>query len=95
VAGLGALLAARLASELSERLGAAASQVDQDRLLEGGSAIPADLVAATQHALADSLHSVFLALIPVAVLGLLLAFRLEELPLRSESAQAEAEAASA
>jgi EmrB/QacA subfamily drug resistance transporter len=95
VAGLGALLAARLASELGERLGAAASQVDQDRLLEGSAAIPADLVAATQHALADSLHSVFLALIPIAVLGLLFAFRLEELPLRSESAQAEAEAASA
>jgi hypothetical protein len=93
VAGLGALLAVRLSSELTERLGAAASGIDQNRLLEGGAAIPAGLVAGTQHALADSLHSVFLALIPIAVLGLLFAFRLEELPLRSQSAQAEAEAA--
>jgi EmrB/QacA subfamily drug resistance transporter len=93
VAGLGAVLAARLSSELSARLGAAASQIDQDRLLEGSAAIPADLVAGTQHALAASLHTVFLALVPIAVLGLVVAFRLEELPLRSQSATAEAETA--
>jgi hypothetical protein len=95
VAGLGALLAARLGSELSERLGAAASQIDQNRLLEGSAAIPGALAAATQHALAAALHTVFLALIPIAALGLVLAFWLEELPLRSQSAQAEAEAAQA
>jgi EmrB/QacA subfamily drug resistance transporter len=86
VAVLGALLATRLSAELEERLGAAASRIDQDRLLEGGAAIPADLVTGTQHALAASLHSVFLALVPVAVFGFLVALRLEERPLRTRAA---------
>ena len=86
VAGLGALLSARLSTELAERLGAAAARIDQDRLLEGSGAIPADLVTGTQHALAASLHSVFLALVPIGVVALALAFRLEERPLRSEAA---------
>jgi EmrB/QacA subfamily drug resistance transporter len=86
VAGLGGLLAARLSAELSERLGAAATRIDQDRLLEGGGAIPADLVTGAQHALAASLQSVFIALVPVAVFGFLVALRLEERPLRSRAA---------
>ena len=86
VAGLGALLAARLAAELTARLGDAASRIDQDRLLEGSTAIPADLLAGTQHALGASLHTVFLALIPVAALGLVFALRLEERPLRTYAA---------
>jgi hypothetical protein len=86
VAGLSALLAARLSTELTDRLGSAAARIDQDRLLEGGTAIPADLVDATQHALAASLHSVFLALIPIAALGLVVALRLEERPLRTRAA---------
>jgi Na+/melibiose symporter-like transporter len=84
VAGLGALLAVRLTAELTARLGDAASRIDQDRLLEGGAAIPADLIAATQHALGAALHTVFLALIPIAVLNLVFALRLEERTLRSD-----------
>ena len=52
--------------------------IDQDRLLEGSGAIPSGLVAATQDALGAALHSVFLALIPIAALGLVFALRLEE-----------------
>jgi EmrB/QacA subfamily drug resistance transporter len=87
VAGLGALLAARLSVELTEQLGPAAARIDQDRLLEGGAAIPPELVDATRHALAASLHSVFLALIPIAALAFAFALRLEERPLRSQPAQ--------
>ncbi len=83
VAGLGALLAARLSAELSTRLGDAASGIDQDRLLEGSGAIPSGLVSATQDALGAALHSVFLALIPIAALGLVFALRLEERHLRT------------
>ena len=90
VAGLGALLAARLTAELATRLGDAASRIDQDRLLEGSTAIPSSLVAGTQDALAAALHSVFLALIPVAALGLVFALRLEERPLRTAGEAAEA-----
>jgi EmrB/QacA subfamily drug resistance transporter len=95
VAGLSALLAARLSTELSDRLGSAAARIDQDRLLEGGTAIPADLVDATQHALAASLHSVFLALVPIAALGLVAALRLEERPLRTRAASEPAPSSSA
>jgi hypothetical protein len=83
VAGLGALLATRLSTELSTRLGDAASGIDQDRLLEGSAAIPSRLVAGTQDALGAALHSVFLALIPIAALGLVFALRLEERRLRT------------
>jgi Na+/melibiose symporter-like transporter len=83
VAGLGALLATRLSTELSTRLGDAASGIDQDRLLEGSAAIPSALVAGTRDALGAALHSVFLALIPIAALGLVFALRLEERRLRT------------
>jgi EmrB/QacA subfamily drug resistance transporter len=86
VAGLGAILASRLASELPAHLGAAAGRIDQGRLLEGGAAIPADLLRGTQEALAASLHTVFIVLVPLAALGLILALRLEEHPLRTETA---------
>ena len=83
IAGLGALLAARLSAELTIALGDAASRIDQDRLLEGSTAIPAGLVAGTHEALAAALHTVFLALIPIALLGLVFALCLEERPLRT------------
>jgi EmrB/QacA subfamily drug resistance transporter len=86
IAALGALLASRLADELPAHLGAAAGRIDQGRLLEGG-AIPADLLRGTQEALGASLHTVFLALIPLAAMGLILALRLEEHPLRTQAAQ--------
>ena len=79
------MLAARLSAELTASLGDAASRIDQDRLLEGGAAIPAQLVAGTQEALGAALHTVFLALIPIAALGLVFALCLEERPLRTAS----------
>jgi MFS family permease len=85
IAVLGAVLAARLSAELTAALGDAASRIDQDRLLEGSAAIPAGLVAGTQEALGAALHTVFLALIPIAVLGLVFALCLEERPLRTAS----------
>jgi EmrB/QacA subfamily drug resistance transporter len=85
IAVLGAVLAARLSAELTAALGDAASRIDQDRLLEGSAAIPAGLVAGTQDALGAALHTVFLALIPIAVLGLVFALCLEERPLRTAS----------
>jgi EmrB/QacA subfamily drug resistance transporter len=87
VAGLGAVLASRLAAELPAHLGAAAGRVDQGRLLQGGSAVPADLLRGTQEALGASLHTVFVVLVPVAAMGLILALRLEEHPLRTQAAQ--------
>jgi len=86
VAGLGALVSARLAAELSDRLGDAASRIDADRLLEGSAAIPADLLEGTQAALGASLHTVFIALVPIAALNLAFAVRLDELPLRTHAA---------
>jgi EmrB/QacA subfamily drug resistance transporter len=89
VAGLGALLASRLGAELQARLGDASSRVDQDRLLEGRGGIPSGLLEGTQDALAAALHSVFVALVPIAVLGFLLALRLQERPLRQTAASDE------
>jgi EmrB/QacA subfamily drug resistance transporter len=88
VAGLGALLAARLSAELEANLGAGASRIDQDRLLEGSAAIPADLLLGTQEALGSALHSVFIALVPIAVLAFVFGLRLPERPLRSQPAMA-------
>ena len=88
VAALGALLANRLAAELTAQLGADASRVDKDRLLNTGS-VPSDLAASTQAALADALHVVFVAAVPLGVLAVLLAIALEERPLRTRSPQAQ------
>jgi EmrB/QacA subfamily drug resistance transporter len=86
VAALGTLLANRLATELQARLGAAgAARVDTDRLLGGGASVPGGLSAGVQAALADALHSVFLAAVPLGLVALLLAVALPELPLRTWS----------
>ena len=86
VAALGTLLANRLATELQARLGAGgAARVDTDRLLGGGASVPGGLSAGVQAALADALHSVFLAAVPLGLVALLLAVALPELPLRTWS----------
>ena len=86
VAALGTLLANRLATELQARLGAAgAARVDTDRLLGGGASVPGGLSAGVRAALADALHSVFLAAVPLGLVALLLAVALPELPLRTWS----------
>jgi EmrB/QacA subfamily drug resistance transporter len=83
VAALGTLLANRLASELVHELGAASGRVDTDGLLRGSAHVPAALLAGTREALASSLHSAFLALVPLAAIGLVLAWFLPEKPLRT------------
>jgi MFS family permease len=84
VAALGTLLANRLATGLQERLGAGAARVDTDRLLGGGS-VPDGLSNGVQLALADALHDVFLASVPLGVVALVLALALREKPLRTWS----------
>jgi EmrB/QacA subfamily drug resistance transporter len=83
VAALGTLLANRLAHELQARLGAGASRVDTDRLLGGGGSVPSGLSGGVQAALADALHSVFVASVPLGLVALGLALGLRELPLRT------------
>ena len=91
VAALGALLANRLADELPQHLGAAASRVDPDRLIQGAAAAPA-LREGTQAALAAALHSVWLVVVPLAVVMVACALALEERPLRGRSPAAASEA---
>jgi EmrB/QacA subfamily drug resistance transporter len=96
VAALGTLLANRLAGEFAARLGDAAARVDTDRLLGGGAGVPSGQSDSTQAALADALHSVFLASVPLGIAALLLAIALQERPLRTwsgEDAGAEPQAA--
>ncbi|MEA2267581.1 MAG: hypothetical protein QOC64_191, partial [Solirubrobacteraceae bacterium] len=83
VAALGTLLANRLAAGLEERLGPDASRVDTNRLLEGSGTVPADLAAGTHAALADALHAVFVAAVPLGVLAIVMALMLDEIPLRT------------
>jgi EmrB/QacA subfamily drug resistance transporter len=85
VAALGTLLANRLATALQAELGARAGRVDTDRLLGGGASVPGGLSGGVQAALADALHSVFLATVPLGVLALVLALALQERPLRTWS----------
>jgi EmrB/QacA subfamily drug resistance transporter len=86
VAALGTLLANRLATELAAQLGPArAARVDTDRLLGGGANVPGGLSGDVQAALADALHTVFLAAVPLGVVALLLAVALPEIPLRTWS----------
>jgi EmrB/QacA subfamily drug resistance transporter len=81
VAGLGVLLTHRLDAELSAHLGAAASRVDPDRLLQGG-AVAHELQSGTDAALAAALHTVFVVSLPLAVVALALALALPNRPLR-------------
>jgi hypothetical protein len=84
VAALGTLLANHLASDLQARLGAGAARVDTDRLLGGGS-VPDGLSNGVQQALADALHDVFVASVPLGIVALVLALALREKPLRTWS----------
>jgi EmrB/QacA subfamily drug resistance transporter len=84
-AALGTLLANRLASELTAELGDDAARIDPDRLLNAGAGVPGELSAGTQLALADALHAVFVAAVPLGVLAVILAIALEERPLRTRA----------
>jgi len=82
VAGLGALLNNRLTTELVAHLGAAGHHIDQQRLLQGGLHVSRTLVSGTRAALASSLDSVMLVLVPLAAIGVVMALLLVERPLR-------------
>jgi len=84
VAGLGALLANRVADELGDRLGAQARLVNIDRLLQGGD-VPLRLSGATESALASALHSVWVVTAIIAVVGIALALAQEERRLRTDA----------
>jgi EmrB/QacA subfamily drug resistance transporter len=85
VAVLGSILINRLATELASRLGSAAGRIDPESLLQPGRHIPAHVLEAVRSGLAASLHTVFLAGLPVMALALACAFLLKEVPLRSVS----------
>jgi EmrB/QacA subfamily drug resistance transporter len=83
VAGLGALLTARLGVELVNQLGAVGKRIDPNNVVQSGAGhLPPRLADGVQTALSNSLHSVWLVCVPIAAVGLLLAFALEERPLR-------------
>ena len=85
VAALGTLLANRLGAELVARLGPDAERVDIDRLLGSGGRTVSGLSGATQAALADALHTVFLAAVPLGLVALGLALALQERQLRGRA----------
>jgi hypothetical protein len=57
--------------------------VDTNRLLQGSTDVPGALLEGTRAALAAALDSAFLAMVPLAFIGLVLAFWLPEHPLRT------------
>jgi predicted PurR-regulated permease PerM len=87
VAALGAILTRRVVGALEERLGAGAGGIDLDRLLQGDAAAAGALAPAATAALASGIGAVFLAVVPLAVAGALLAFALEERPLATRHAE--------
>lgn len=91
VAALGALLTNRLATELVAELGEPGRTVDPNRLFDGSAQIGAELLDGVQHALATSLHSVFLVLVPLAVVALACAVALPERALARTHAEHDAE----
>ena len=92
VAGLGALLTARLGVELVKQLGNAGKRIDPNNVVQSGAGhLPARIADGVNTALSNSLHSVWLVCLPVAALGLVLALMLEERPLRRHVAPSESQ----
>jgi EmrB/QacA subfamily drug resistance transporter len=88
VAGLGALLTARLGVELVKQLGRAGERIDPNEVVRSGAAhVGGPLAGGVQTALSNSIHSVFLVCVPIAAVGLALAFALEEKPLRRHTGE--------
>jgi EmrB/QacA subfamily drug resistance transporter len=84
VAVFGAIFASRLSTALSRDVSRGA-HVDPDRLQASPAAIrslPSDLQLTVEHAVASSLHLVFLVAAPFAALALVAVLFLRELPLR-------------
>jgi EmrB/QacA subfamily drug resistance transporter len=85
VAVFGSIFASRLADALARDL-PAGTQVDSDRLQASPAAIrglPGGVQDAVEHAVASSLHTVFLVAAPFAALALITVLFLRELPLRN------------
>jgi MFS family permease len=83
VAGLGALLTSRLGTELVNQLGAVGKRIDPNTVVQSGAGhLPPRLADGVATALSGSLHSVWIVCVPIAAIGLALAFALEEKPLR-------------
>jgi hypothetical protein len=89
VAVFGAILTNRLAHNLSALLpGGAGSGVDVGSVAASPDAIrhlPPQTQSAVIHALANSIHVVFLAAVPLAILAFLVTWLLPERPLRETS----------
>jgi MFS family permease len=92
VAALGGLLTSRLTAQLPEHVGrSAAARIDTNDLIQGaGTHLPSALRAGVEGALSASLHVVFLALVPLAAVGIALALGLKERPLRRSRPSAQA-----
>ncbi len=97
VALYGALMASKLRSELAERIDE--STIGDLNLSElTGSPkkireLPPELETPVIESIADAVHLVYLAAVPMALLVVAVAFRLREIPLRTLSPMAEARAA--
>jgi predicted MFS family arabinose efflux permease len=88
VAAFGSILTSRLATELSSHLGAAASRINPQRLLQSPRAahqLPANLVEGVRASLAAALHPVYVTCFVIALLALAVSFLLKELPLRTHA----------
>jgi EmrB/QacA subfamily drug resistance transporter len=84
IALFGAILSARLDSELTDRLGSS-SQLDVDRLTgspEAIAALPAAQHAAVVTSFVEALQTVFVVALPVTLVAFVLTWFLRELPLR-------------
>jgi EmrB/QacA subfamily drug resistance transporter len=88
VALFGAVLANRLSANLARDLPRGGRGIDLSALRQSPQRIadmPAALRGDVVRAFADSLHVVYLSVIPFAVIAVLLALRLEERPLRTDA----------
>ncbi|MEZ5377360.1 MAG: MDR family MFS transporter [Acidimicrobiales bacterium] len=99
VALYGALMAAKLRTELAERIDESTlGNLDLSELTGSPKKIrelPTELQTPVVESIADSVHLVYLAAVPMALLVVAVAFRLREIPLRTQSPMAEAKAAAA
>jgi EmrB/QacA subfamily drug resistance transporter len=88
IAALGSVLTSRLHAELATHLGKAARSIDPQQILQSPALahrLSPPVVHAVRLSLASSLHTVFLACVPIAGVALLTALLLKELPLRTQT----------
>lgn len=78
VAILGTVLANRLTTELVRELQEAGRGVDPNALFNGTARVAPELAAGAERALASSLHTVFVLMVPLAVVAMACAFALQE-----------------